>query len=170
MLSDYSNMSPPHSPPRKNARSNRSSPPHSPPNSPPLHGLPPNAQLQNAGVLGAYDRMKRRHQNKYSEQPNPKRAAQKNLRALDQHALDANARRLDKIDLEALSGILARANGGHRLHEDEVLSIFIQCDPDGYGFIKSKRIVDALSLFERNREYYEKMAHEGQPGCQCVIS
>eukprot|EP00967_Tisochrysis_lutea_P116210 scaffold186884_cov18-Tisochrysis_lutea.AAC.2 len=46
-----------------------------------------------------------------SEQPNPKRAAQKNLRTLEQHALDAKARRMDKIDLEALSGILACANG-----------------------------------------------------------
>mmetsp|Transcript_509 Transcript_509/g.1319 ORF Transcript_509/g.1319 Transcript_509/m.1319 type:complete len:166 (+) Transcript_509:135-632(+) len=134
-----------------------------------LPGLP-NAQLQNAGVLGAYDRMKRRHQHKYSEQPNPKRAAQKNLRTLEQHALDAKARRMDKIDLEALSGILACANGGHRVNEDEVLSIFVQCNPDGYGFIKSKRIVDALSLFERNRRYYEQVAYGGQPRCQCVIS
>eukprot|EP00983_Pelagomonas_calceolata_P000652 24351-Pelagomonas_calceolata.AAC.3 len=91
-----------------------------------------------------------------SEQPNPKRAAQKNLRTLEQHALDAKARRMDKIDLEALSGILACANGGHRVNEDEVLSIFVQ--PHGLSYPCPQIILPQWHAFRYSMPLSSNMA------------
>lgn len=62
------------------------------------------------GLLGAYERTKRRHQNKYASNPNPNRArqqvARRNMNEPAQELVD------DKINLHQLQVLLAEFNGG----------------------------------------------------------
>lgn len=78
--------------------------------------------------------MKRRHQRKYADNPNPNRAAQQNKR---QASSNQPAELADGvINLHQLALLFMEVNHGVAPNDADVWEVMMQCNPDQTGRIK----------------------------------
>uniref|UniRef100_A0A7S0RDR0 Uncharacterized protein n=1 Tax=Chlamydomonas leiostraca TaxID=1034604 RepID=A0A7S0RDR0_9CHLO len=124
------------------------------------------------GIVGAYERTKRRHQRKYASNPNPNRAAQQVKR--QQSSEPVRELTDDRINLHQLKLLLAEANGGMAPSDADVWVIMMACNPDESGRIKIKHVPTALKLFKESESSSGIMTLPApprqQPSCHsCTI-
>mmetsp|Transcript_12209 Transcript_12209/g.21615 ORF Transcript_12209/g.21615 Transcript_12209/m.21615 type:complete len:127 (+) Transcript_12209:191-571(+) len=99
------------------------------------------------GLLGAYSRVKARHQEKHRDNPNPKRP-----RVIRHHHPQAQAVPVlqgDALSTQDLTVLCTEMNGEFPLSEADIWGIMLQCKLDSTGRLPMAELPKALAIYKK---------------------